>query len=216
MKLIDVLNSLFGAKLEEEIDIVDSSSTDTNKNNDSTKTEETVESESNNKTVESNNEQSENKTEGIKNENLQEENKEDNMAVIFEDGWIDTSGKISFDKIKDEAVSAEIKKLYDIIEAERGQRAISDSLNASLKDYQLNVSVDTLRKVIDLSGVKIDENGTVNGIKEALEALKTTEPGFFKNKETESSPLNEGFNPVERKSTMTEDEIVALAYGQDE
>ena len=36
---------------------------------------------------------------------------------------------------------------------------------------------------------------------EAIEALKSSEPGFFKNKEQEDNPLNQGFNPVEKRNT---------------
>ena len=78
---------------------------------------------------------------------------------------------------------------------------IADSLNNELKNYSLNVSEDTLRKVIDMSKVSIDKDNNVTGVKEALEALKTAEPGFFKDKEKESNPLNEGFNPVEKRGT---------------
>ena len=52
-----------------------------------------------------------------------------------------------------------------------------------------------------MSNVKIDKDGKATGIKEALEDLKSSEPGFFKDKDKESNPLNEGFNPVEKKDT---------------
>ena len=117
---------------------------------------------------------------------------------IFEDGWFDeASGSVNLEKIKNPEALAAIQLLTNRYKVEKEQRLISDSLNDTLKEYSLAVSDDTLRKVLDTSGVKIDKDGKVVGIKEAIEALKTTEPGFFKDKEKESNPLNEGFNPVE-------------------
>ena len=108
---------------------------------------------------------------------------------------------VDLGKIKNPEALAAIQLLTNKYKAEKEQRIISDSLNDTLKEYSLNVSEDTLRKVLDTSGVKIDKDGKVVGAKEAIEALKTSEPGFFKDKEKESNPLNEGFNPVEKKNT---------------
>ena len=134
---------------------------------------------------------------------------------MFEDGWFDkTSGKVDFEKINNTEALEAIKELTGMYEAEKEQRLISDSLNEELKNYSLNVSEETLKKVLDTSGVKIDKDGKVVGIKEAIDSLKASEPGFFKDKEKESNPLNEGFSPVEKPTATTEDELVNLAYCQ--
>ena len=213
MKIADIIKLAFGSNLDKEIDLDDvdntkkDESTD-NKNDyvdksnadDDKKEEETSDKE----TVEDNNEEAtEEKTEAV--------------IKIFEDGWYDeTSGSINLDKIKNEEVLNAIKLITDKYNEEKNQRMINDCLNDTLKEYSLNVSEDTLRKVLDTSGVKIDKEGKVVGVKEALESLKKSEPGFFKDKEKESSPLNEGFSPVEKQTTLTEDEVVNLAYGQAE
>ena len=121
---------------------------------------------------------------------------------LFEDGWFNSeTGEIDESKIKNQEVLSAIQSITGRYKKEKEDRMIADSLNDELKNYSLNVSEDTLRKVLDMTNVKIDKDGKVVGIKEALENLKTAEPGFFKDKEKESNPLNEGFNPVEKKNT---------------
>lgn len=124
-----------------------------------------------------------------------------NMAM-FEDGWFNSdTGEIDESKITNTEALGAIKMIKDKLNKDNEARLIADSLNDELKNYSLNVSEDTLRKVLDMSKVKIGEDNKVTGVKEALEALKTAEPSFFKDKEKESNPLNEGFNPVEKRGT---------------
>lgn len=216
-----ILEDLLGSKLEEEVDIElnedkekksgeasgEDVSTEDNKSDDSK-----LIKDKDKKSGEASNKDKENKQE----EDVAVSVKE-GVVKIFEDGWYDeASGNVNLDKIKNAEVLSAIKFITDKYQAEKEQRMISDSLNDELKNYSLNVSEDTLRKVLDTSGVKIDKDGKVVGIKEAIESLKASEPNFFKDKEKESSPLNEGFNPVERQSTLSEDEIIALAYGNAE
>lgn len=207
-KLSEVLKEVFGARLDEEIevDITDK------KESTLTKKEELNKSNSDKeKEVEDTPDKKDVKN-GV--EDTAEE-KEMNNIKIFEEGWYDTtSGKINFDKIKNTEVLEAIKTLSGVYQAEKEQRLISDTLNEALKDYSLTVSPETFKKVLDTSGVKIDKEGKVVGIKEAIESLKTNEPGFFKDKDKESNPLNEKFSPVEKPTATTEDELVNLAYCQ--
>ena len=210
--LADILKVMFGSKLDEEIDLeIEDDKEDKDMSTVS-------ENEDDNKTDNSENKDNvdTSKTEEKKNEKDEKAgNEEMDNTKIFEDGWYDaTSGVVNFDKIKNPEALAAIKTLTDKYNAEKEQRLIDDCLNDTLKEYSLNVSEDTLRKVLDTSGVKIDKDNKVVGIKEAIEALKTSEPGFFKDKEKESNPLNEGFNPVEKPTNVTEDELVELAYCQ--
>lgn len=126
----------------------------------------------------------------------------DNNMAIFEDGWFNSdTGEIDESKITNTEALGAIKMIKDKLNKDKEAKLISDSLNTELKNYSLNVTEDTLRKVLDMSNVKIGEDNKVTGVKEALEALKKAEPGFFKDKEKESNPLNEGFNPVEKRGT---------------
>ena len=210
MKLMEVLNKLLVGKLDEEIDIDldDETKDDKNKTDESTKEKEEdinkVNSEEEKEKVDTSEEKDDKVEKATDKVEKNEKAEVNEMADVkmFEDGWFDeASGSVDLSKIKNPEALAAIQLLTNKYKAEKEQRLISDSLNDTLKEYSLAVSEDTLRKVLDTSGVKIDKDGKVVGVKEAIEALKTTEPGFFKDKEKESNPLNEGFNPVEKKNT---------------
>lgn len=206
--LSEILKLAFGSKLDEEIDL------DLEDKKESTVSEKVdkTETDKDKETVKESTSETKTK-EVVKDEKAEE--KEVTDIKLFEDGWFDaTSGVVNFDKIKNTEALEAIKTLTGMYNAEKEARLISDSLNETLKGYSLTVSEDTFKKVLDTSGVKIDKDGKVVGIKEAIEALKTSEPGFFKDKEKESNPLNEGFNPVEKPTATTEDELVNLAYCQ--
>lgn len=132
----------------------------------------------------------------------EDEKEVDNNMAMFKDGWFNyDTGEIDESKITNTEALGAIKMIKDKLNKDKEAKLISDSLNDELKNYSLNVTEDTLRKVLDMSNVKIGEDNKVTGVKEALEALKKAEPGFFKDKEKESNPLNEGFNPVEKRGT---------------
>lgn len=122
---------------------------------------------------------------------------------IFIDGWFNNeNGEIDLSKINNSEARSAIELLQNHLNAEKESRLIADSLNDELKNYSLNVSDDTFRKLLDTSNIKVTD-GKVTGVKEAIEALKTSEPTMFKDVTKESNPLNEGFNPVEK--TLTTD-----------
>ena len=125
----------------------------------------------------------------------------DQKSTIFEDGWFDeTTGKVDISKIKDDSV----KNAFDMVlkwfsDNERVgliDRAVDEELR---NNYLLNVKPERLKSMLDLQQVTV-EDGVVSGVKDAIEALKADEPGLFRDKSKESNPLNEGFNPVERKN----------------
>lgn len=201
-KLSEVLKDLFGADLDKEIEI----------------SEPTVDENKENKELVDNKEEKvddTSKKEEVKTSETDEtlETKEE-IIKIFEDGWYDaTSGVINFDKIKNNEVLEAVKMLNGAYVAEKENRLIQDSLNEAIKGCSLTVSADTFKKVLDTSGVKIDKDGQVVGITEAISKLRESEPGFFVDKTKVSNSINEGFNPVEKPTTLTDDELVELAYG---
>lgn len=206
MTLMEALKKLLGNQVDEEIELdldneTKEEKSEPNKTDESTKDDKSEVETENNEEEKGKEEASKEKTDEVKKDE-KEEVEEMADIKIFEDGWFDeASGNVDLGKIKNPEALAAIELLTNKYKVEKEQRLISDSLNDTLKEYSLAVSEDTLRKVLDTSGVKIDKDGKVVGVKEAIEALKTTEPGFFKDKEKESNPLNEGFNPVEKKNT---------------
>jgi hypothetical protein len=209
---MEVLKQLLGSEVDEEVEI------DGNPNKqEETKQEETKKDAPGDKaTTVSEKKDEESKDNGVetkkeeapKNDDTKVDNKTDtsekgdeNMA-LFEEGWFNSeTGEVDESKIKNPEALAAIQTLTAKVKQEKEQRLIADSLSEELKNYSLNVSEDTLKRVLDMSNVKLDKDNKVTGVKEALEALKTKEPGFFKDKEKESNPLNEGFNPVEKRGT---------------
>jgi hypothetical protein len=218
---MEYLKQLFGSKIDEEIKL-DETVINPGENKDETSKEEQPADDKKPDTSKLETEKGEKEGETPENEGDQDNKKGDavdnggeNMA-LFENGWYNSeSGEVDESKIKNPEVLEAIKTLTGRYQAERNQQVILNSLNDELKNYSLTVSTDTLRKVLDLSNVKMDKEGKPTGIKEAIESLKTSEPGFFKDKEKESNPLNEGFNPVEKKTVLSEDELISMAYGQE-
>ena len=218
MTILEALKQLLGSKADEEVDTT-TKPDETDNGKEGKEKEETVEKE---ETLEKeketkeevkkadNEKESKDKvndgSEDSKDKTLENKDSSGNdggeAMELFEDGWFNSeTGEIDESKIKNQEVLSAIQSITGRYKKEKEDRMIADSLNDELKNYSLNVSEDTLRKVLDMSNVKIDKDGKVVGIKEALENLKTAEPGFFKDKEKESNPLNEGFNPVEKKNT---------------
>lgn len=121
--------------------------------------------------------------------------------MILENGWYDEkSGKIDTSKIKNPEVLAALQMLEGKYNAEKDERLILDAISAEAKNRKLNISTNTLRKLLDTSGYKI-EDGKVTGVTESFDTLEQAESGLFKASKAKSSPLSESFNPVERSNT---------------
>ena len=218
---MEVLRQLLGSKADEEVDTTtkpdetdNGKEDDTKEKEDDTKEkeddskekEETLEKEKSADSEKESKDKVNDGSEDSKDKTLENKDSSGNdggeTMELFEDGWFNSeTGEIDESKIKNPEVLSAIQSITGRYKKEKEDRMIADSLNDELKNYSLNVSEDTLRKVLDMTNVKIDKDGKVVGIKEALENLKKAEPGFFKDKEKESNPLNEGFNPVEKKNT---------------
>ena len=209
MTLMEILKQLFGSKLDEEIE-------QPNKKDEQNVKIDKQDTEAKEK-IDKVDDKNINKIEEVKTDekivendkNLDNQNEkiEDTVeekevsTVLFQDGWFnEENGEVDETKITDPEALKAIRTLTSRYKEERDKRLISDSLNEELKNYSLAVSDDTLKKVLNMSNIKIDKEGKVIGVKESIEELKSSEPGFFKDKEKESNPLNEGFNPVEKNN----------------
>ena len=200
-ELLGMIAEIFGVTLEEQ-------SEETQKVGSSTESKvgESNESDDDKKKKE---DESSDKDETPAEENKEAEKKKvsdtdekEEVTMVFEEGWFDSeTGKVDFSKIKNKEALAAIKTLTDKMELDNNARILSDAITEELKNYSLNISDSSLRKMLNTSNVKIGEDGKVTGAKEAIEELKKNEPGLFKNVEDESNPLNEGFNPVQRQNT---------------
>lgn len=197
MTMRDLVKKLFGTdNLDEEVKLEDqeSQSEPTGKGN---QEQQNTNNDTNNQNQNQPNSQN-NQLNNVSDAN-QEEVEDMN---IFELGWYDEkTGKINLKKIKNEEVRGVIEALTTRHTQEMQARDIQDAITSELGNYQLNVSTDTLKKMLDTSGIKFDDTGKIVGIKDAIENVKKAEPGLFKDKAKETTPFQEPFNPNENTPT---------------
>lgn len=144
-----------------------------------------------------------------------ENTKESEIVAKFDAGWFNPE-TMTFDisKVSDDA-KPYIQSVIDAIQTNNNNLAIEKAINEQINKAGINVSTETFRKCLDTSNIKVGTDGKVTGVTEAFEALRKSDANLFKVASKESNPLNEGFSPVERKGTLTEDEIINMAYGQE-
>lgn len=147
--------------------------------------------------------QSENSDETtVNNENKTEvENKTTEDNKIMELKYDEKTGLFDLSGIEDESVKSVLKKANDTVKKTANQVKIDKAVEAKLAGLKLNkgITTDAVRKLADLSGVKVDSDGNVTGVNEAFDSLAKEQSGLFiadkETKETNSNPLLEGFNP---------------------
>ena len=113
----------------------------------------------------------------------------------FEEGFF-KDGKFNLDKINDASLKSALTEYTTAVQTKENQHAIDSAAKAELGKRHLAIKEDAFMKLLDLSKVKVDGD-KVTGITEAFDALNDS--GVYKSAPT--SPLNQGFNPMENKNT---------------
>ena len=113
----------------------------------------------------------------------------------FEEGFFE-DGKFNLDKINDATLKSALTEYTAAVQAKENQNVIDNAVKAELGKRHLAIKEDMFMKLLDLSKVKVDGD-KVTGVTEAFDALKDS--GVYKS--AQSSPLNQGFNPMENKNT---------------
>ena len=113
----------------------------------------------------------------------------------FEEGFF-TDGKFNLDKINDATLKSALTEYTSAVQAKENQHLIDGAVKTELGKRHLAIKEDMFMKLLDLSNVKV-EGDKVTGVTEAFDALKDS--GVYKSAPT--SPLNQGFNPMENKNT---------------
>jgi len=112
-----------------------------------------------------------------------------------------------------DAQKAETKATLDAERAATDKRIINTELKAAA--VALGIQDTDALKLVDISTLKVDENGEVAGVTELLEAFKTAKPYLFKAPVTETSQTRQ--TPPKKKvetfdaRTATKEEIAADA-----
>ena len=113
----------------------------------------------------------------------------------FEEGFF-KDGKFDLDKINDASLKSALTEYTTAVQAKENQHVIDNAVKAELGKRHLAIKEDMFMKLLDLSKVKVDGD-KVTGVTEAFDALKDS--GVYKSAPT--SPLNQGFSPMENKNT---------------
>ena len=214
MKWSDFFKKL-GIDLESE---VDDASTDTSKEIDGVNKNENTDSSNINDDV--------NKEQETK--EVTDSNKEEDKPMAFKAPKIDKNGFIDLTEVEDADIKAFFKTLNDNRKTELDARKAEDdkrAVNDAITKYASNVkfaegwSLEDALKLGDFSKVANDENISKE-IENAFTNLKAAKAGMFvaDKKSTKSTPVSEGFSPTdaEKNAAMSEDDLIAMAYGADE
>lgn len=144
------------------------------------------------------------------NKETESENKEENK-MAFVAPKVDKNGFIDLTNVEDADLKAFFKILNDTRKvelqtrkAEADKRLIDDSVKSAVSGLKLNkgITADAVSKLLDLTNVKVGEDGKVTGIEDAIKGLQTSQAGLFlADKEAKSNPVLEGHNPVENSAT---------------
>ena len=130
------------------------------------------------------------------------ENKDTEDSKSMELKYDEKTGLFDLSGIEDESIKSVLKKANDTVKKTANQVKIDKAVEAKLAGLKLNkgITTDAVRKLADLSGVKVDSDGNVTGVNEAFDSLAKEQSGLFiadkETKETSSNPLLEGFNPL--------------------
>lgn len=205
-KLIDVLKSAFGDNLDAEVNLdgedkgkkkekKDNTKDAGNKDDNGKGINITINSASEKK------EEGDSKKDGKNEKETKHEKKEDEPVSIFGEGWLDKStGKIDTSKITNKEVADAFNTLAQVYSGKTEQQKLDKEIMAAVKKEKLAVKPETVVSLLDKTSIKLVD-GKVYGVDTSLEALKKSEPGLFKNKGKATSPLTEGFDPVNKAYT---------------
>lgn len=201
MKWSDFLKKL-GINLDDEMD---NTSTETERINKEVKKD----------SVEDNNKVQETKVENI------EVKKEEVKKMILPKYDEKTGLFTGLNDLDNEDLKSLLKSVNTSVKTKANQEKINGAIKSKMDTLKLidGVSSDIVLKLLDTTGIKVQDDEVV-GVNEAFDNLVKSQAGLFKaNKETnkeEPSPMLEGFSkPMDKNSPFSEDDIVALAYGQE-
>lgn len=123
-----------------------------------------------------------------------------------------------FKDMQDEELRAVLKLANDTVKANKTKATIESAVNKKFGQYKVNdgITTDIVKKLLDLSNVKVDDDGNVTGVDEAFKSLRDSNSGLFKsdNDNKSTAPQLEGYSKANNDVTpMSEEDIINLAYG---
>lgn len=195
MKLSDVLKKL-GLNLDDDIEL-----NEDEKNKDKKEKEEDTKNKEDDKNKDKNSDNNENNPDSKHSElnnNIDKFDKKSQEGIKVKIEFNDQTGLFKTDGIEDAELKSVLEQANNYTITTRNNVAIDRAFNDKLGTLKLRkgITVDAVKKLIDLSNVKVDGD-KVSGVDEAFENLQKEQSGLFVSRNTpESSPLLDGFNPA--------------------
>lgn len=192
MTVKDLFKKL-GINIDDDV-VIDEGTKDDNKDGKDTKT--------NNKDTKEKTDDKENNKDNPKNkpsDEIYNSDGRDKEVQKLDIKFDDKTGLFNLEGIEDESVKEVLTRANNYTITTRNNVAIDRAFNDKLSTLKLRkgITTDLVKKVIDLSNVKVD-NDKVSGIDEAFEILQKEQSGLFIQKnQPESNPNLEGFNPTD-------------------
>lgn len=195
MKLSDILKKL-GLNLDDDIEL-----NEDEKNKDKKEKEEDTKNKEDDKNKDKNSDKNEAnpddkpKVDNIGKDIIDKKTEEVNKVKVEFD---DKTGLFKTDGLEDVELKETLERANTYTITTRNNVAIDRAFNDKLGTLKLRkgITVDAVKKLIDLSNVKVDGD-KVSGVDEAFENLQKEQSGLFVSRNTpESSPLLDGFNPA--------------------
>lgn len=109
--------------------------------------------------------------------------------------------------IEDAELKAVLKLANDTVKTNNNKAVIDKAIDNKISTLKINkgISNNLIKKSLDVTNIKVNDDGQVTGVDEAFDALKKSEAGLFISEDTtqNSNPLLEGFNPVQSGENNT-------------
>lgn len=208
MKLSDLLKKL-GLNLDDDVELnEDEKNKDKKEKVEDTKNKEETKDKEDDKEKDKNNPDDKPKSLNNSKEVVDKKTEEVTKVKLEFD---DSTGLFKTDSIEDVELKETLERANNYTITTRNNVAIDRAFNEKLGTLKLRkgITVDLVKKVIDLSNVKVDGD-KVAGINEAFENLQKEQSGLFVSRnQPDSSPLLDGFNPANDGVNDTKNSIDA-------
>ena len=126
--------------------------------------------------------------------------KEETEDMDFKNIKFDTStGMFDLSNIENEDLKSKLEESNNHVRAMQDNFAISRELDNRIAALKLHKGItgEAVRKLIDISAVKVGDDGKVTGLDEAFDNLQKEQSGLFVQKsDRENSPVLEGYHPA--------------------
>lgn len=120
------------------------------------------------------------------------------------------TGLFDLSNIDNEDLKNILKLSNDTVINTANKVKINSAINEKLATLKIRkgITVDAVRSLIKMDNITVDDKGAVKGIDDAFDALQKEQTGLFvQRNSTDSSPVLEGYNPVDNKNNGSNNDL---------